>query len=209
MSSVPERRYTVGGYLALERSAGSRHEYFAERIYPLLTEPAEQGHRHASVLGNLRRELTRRLVRSGCILIAPDVRVKTPSGLYTYPDINVFCGMAETEDEHYDTLLNPRLLLEVISPLTEGYDHGTKFDHYRSIPTIQEYVLVDQDEPRIIHYVRQSDESWLLSWERNLTDTLVLTSVSCEIPLSKIYREIEFPADRSANSPRYHHAAPP
>ncbi len=119
------------------------------------------------------------------------MRVKVEAtGLYTYPDIAIVCDEPRFEDAVFDTLLNPRVLVEVLSDSTEKYDRGAKFGHYRQIPSLQEYVLVAQDQPLVERYVRQPDGSWLLTVFEGLSQTFAFTSVPARIALADIYRGI-------------------
>ena len=119
------------------------------------------------------------------------MRVKVrPTGLYTYPDIAVACEEILLDDAHNDTLLNPIVLIEVLSPSTEAYDRGEKFAHYRRLESLQEYVLIAQDKARIEHFARQG-EQWVLSEISDLTGTLHLPSIGCHLPLNDIYEKVE------------------
>ena len=113
------------------------------------------------------------------------MRVKvTATGLYTYPDVVVVCGSPHFEDRQRDTLLNPTVIIEILSPSTETYDRGGKFDHYSSLASLTDYLLVGQDGPAIDHYVRQEDGKWLLSRYRSLGETAHIASIDCDLPLT-------------------------
>jgi hypothetical protein len=123
------------------------------------------------------------------------MRVKVSvTGLYTYPDVTVVCGEPQFEDAEVDTLLNPTVLVEVLSPSTADYDRGGKATHYRSLPSLQEYVLISQDRALVEHYARQGPDQWLLTERHSLDDTLVLNSIHCRLPLAEIYLKVRFPA---------------
>lgn len=113
------------------------------------------------------------------------------TGLFTYPDVVVVCGEPRLADEHLDTLLNPTLLIEVLSPSTEAYDRGKKFEHYRTIESLAEYLLVAQDEPRIEQFVRQPDGHWLFTAIAGLPATILLPSIRCELSLSEVYDKVQ------------------
>jgi Uma2 family endonuclease len=122
-----------------------------------------------------------------------DMRVFVPqTGLYTYPDLVVVCGEPQFQDDVFDTLLNPILLIEVLSDSTEGYDRGKKFQHYRSIESLQEYVLVAQDEARIEKYVKHGDGFWLLSEAVGFESEIEFSSIECKIALAEVYDKIDF-----------------
>lgn len=118
------------------------------------------------------------------------VKVHT-TGLYTYPDVILVCGKRRFHDERRDTLLNPLVIIEVLSPSTADYDRGAKFAHYRQLESLQEYVLVAQDERHVMRYVRQPDHRWLLEEFRNHDDTVELPSVACRLSLADVYENVE------------------
>jgi Uma2 family endonuclease len=123
-----------------------------------------------------------------------DMRVKVEStGLYTYPDIVICCDQPSFEDKVFDTLLNPRVIIEVLSDTTEKYDRGVKAQHYRQIESLQEYVLVSQDRPLIERYVRQPDGDWLLTEIAGLDRVFEFASVPASAQMSEIYRDVTFP----------------
>ena len=138
-------------------------------------------------------ELRQRLRGRDCEVYPGDMRVKvSPSGLYTYPDVAVVCGEPQFEDAELDTLLNPKVLIEVLSPSTADYDRGGKFAQYRRLPSLQEYVLISQDRPLVEHYVRQPPNQWMLTENESLQDTVDLPSIDCELPLAEIYFKVRF-----------------
>ena len=160
MSSHAETHYTPEEYLALERQAPCKSEYYAGEIFAM----AGASRWHDLTVTNVLRELSLQLKGQPCTTYPSDMRVKvSPTGLYTYPDVIVVCGEAQFEDHQQDTLLNPTLIVEVLSESTEAYDRGGKFTHYRKLPSLVEYVLITQTKPHIEHYVRQSDNRWLLA----------------------------------------------
>ena len=140
MSLQPKPRLTPEDYLALERSADFKSEYFDGEIFAMTgaSEP------HNTIVANTLSEIRQQLKKRPCKVYANDMRVKVdPTGLYTYPDVVVVCGKARLEDAHLDTLLNPTLIVEVLSDSTEAYDRGRKFEHYRKLESLAEYVLID------------------------------------------------------------------
>lgn len=192
MSSVPDRRYTVEEYLELEQSSATRHEYYAGRIYAM----AGASLPHGIIVWNLSALLKTELPDRGCVAIPNDLRVKAPTGFLTYPDVVIFCGKPEIDQAWANTLLNPTVLVEVLSPSTEAYDRGKKFDEYSTISSLKEYVLVAQNHPQILQFSRQSDsDNWVLSKAEGLHAAVTLQSIGCALPLSKIYEQIEFPDD--------------
>jgi len=149
---------------------------------------------HIRARDNLAGELHNQLKTTPCEPYSVDMRVKVdPTGLYTYPDIAIVCGEPQFEDREADTLLNPRLIIEVLSDSTENYDRGAKATQYKRIPSLQEYVLVSQREPLIERFVRQQDDSWNVTEFSGLDATLEFASVPAKVALAEIYRGVEFP----------------
>jgi Uma2 family endonuclease len=176
-------------YLDRERVSGHKSEYFQGEIFAMAGgSPA-----HNRITANLIREIDSRLLGGPCITYTSDQRVKvTATELYTYPDVVVVCGEPQFEAGGLDTLLNPTLLVEVLSPSTEAYDRGAKFGHFRRLPTLQEYVLVSQDRARVERYQRHG-ERWELTAFDGLDAALLLTTVPGEIPLSRLYDRVSLP----------------
>jgi Uma2 family endonuclease len=187
MSAVLEpTRYTAEEYLALERSASYKNEFDDGQIYAMTGASRE----HNLVSGNIYRDLSLQLKKRPCEAYINDMRVKAAeANSYHYPDISVVCGTPQFEDAHVDTLLNPTLLIEVLSPSTEAYDRGGKFAHYRKISTLREYLLVTQDQPSIERYVRQGDV-WILSEAVGLEAFVSLESIDCVLSLREVYDKV-------------------
>jgi Uma2 family endonuclease len=199
MASLPKRYYTPEEYLALERAADYRSEYLAGEIFAMCG--ASEAHNtitinsegHNTITINIVAAMHTQFVGRPCRVYANDMRVKVaPTGLYTYPDVVAVCGERRFEDGRRDTLLNPTVLFEVLSPSTEAYDRGKKFAHYRRLESLQEYLLVAQDEAHVEHYTRQGD-NWLLSEVRDPGDTIRLPSIDCLLSLAAVYANVEFP----------------
>ena len=151
---------------------------------------------HSAITFNVAAALRRQLRGSPCRGFNGDLRIKvSETGLYTYPDVVVVCGEPQFEDAQVDTLLNPTLIIEVLSRTTEAYDRGKKFAQYRRLETLQEYLLVAQDQPWVERYLRQPDGQWLLSVTEELTGLLPLPSISGELRLAEVYRKVSFPAE--------------
>ncbi len=180
--------FTPEEYLALERKAEYKSEYFAGEIFAM----SGASERHNLIVTNIVRELSLQLKRRPCKVYPSDMRVKvSPTGLYTYPDVVVVCGEARFEDAHMDTLLNPTVIIEVLSESTEAYDRGRKFEHYRTLASLSDYLLIAQDRPRIEHYVRQPERRWLLSETNHLADTISIVSIQCDLALTEVYDKVE------------------
>ncbi|MBI2805866.1 MAG: Uma2 family endonuclease [Planctomycetes bacterium] len=190
MSSVPKILLTPQEYLARERKAEFKSEFSRGRIFAMAGACWE----HTLVKDNTARAVGNHLDDGPCRVLTSDLRVKVDAiGLYTYPDgINV-CDKTKFEDKRFDTLLNPLCLMEVLSDSTEKYDRGAKFKHYGQVASLQEYVLIAQDEAHVESHVRQSNGDWLMTEFRGLQPTLALTSVSVRITLADIYRRLAVP----------------
>lgn len=189
MSAIPKSKSTPAEYLEFERKSEIRHEYFKGEIFA--NSGASRNHCLASI--NLNGLIWQKLKRADFEAYISKMRVFIPqTGIYTYPDLVVVCGEPQFQDDVFDTLLNPVLLIEVLSDSTEGYDRGKKFQHYRSIESLQEYVLVAQNEARIEKYVKHGDGFWLLSEAVGLDSEIEFSSIECRIPLREVYDKINF-----------------
>ena len=156
MPAMPKPLLTPEEYLARERRAETKSEYLRGEVFAM----AGASRAHNLIASNAAGELRQQLRDRPCEVYPSDMRVKvSPSGLYTYPDVTVVCGEPQFEDAEVDTLLNPKVLVEVLSPSTADYDRGGKFTHYRRLPSLQEYVLISQDRPLVEHYVARLPRS--------------------------------------------------
>ena len=189
MSAIPKTKLTPEEYLEMERKAEFKSEYFAGEVFVM----AGARRNHNKIVGNLNGLIWQHLKGKKCESYSNDMRVFVPkTGLYTYPDVVVVCGEPKFQDKVFDTLLNPTLLIEVLSDSTEGYDRGKKFAHYRSIESLQEYVLVSTDEARIEKYVRHGDGFWFFSEAVGTDAEIEFTSIECRIALAEVYDKIDF-----------------
>lgn len=197
MTAQPVPYLTAAEYLAIERSSDVKHEYFRGEMFAM----AGASRTHNRISLNTASFLDGRLSERGCETFMADMRVQVePTGLYTYPDVVVTCEEPRFADEREDTLLNPQLLVEVLSPSTEGYDRGKKFDHYRQIESLKEYLLVSQEEHLVIRYSRDDHGRWFLVDARGLDAKLTLESVGAELPLAEVYARVELSSgDREAD----------
>jgi Uma2 family endonuclease len=195
MSSASKRLLSPEEYLEQERRADSKSEYLRGEVFAMAGASFE----HTLIKDNLAREAGNQLKGTPCRVLTSDMRVRVAAtGLYAYPDIVILCDEPQFEDETFDTLLNPRAIVEVLSDSTEKYDRGAKFAHYRQIPSLQEYVIVAQDRPLVERYVRQTDESWVLTVFADASRIFEFASVPVQVPLAEIFRGIQFP-DRPAH----------
>ncbi len=195
-SAARVTRYTPEQYLALERKAEFKSEYFDGFI----TAMSGVSREHNTIALNLGSEIRSQFKDRPCEVFVSDIRVCVArTGLYTYPDVAAVCGKSNWQDDEVDTLLNPTMIVEVLSPSTESYDRGKKFGHYRRLETLREYVLVAQDEVRVERYTRHGDD-WVLTELNRLEDVLRLASIGCEVSLREIYAKVEFPGATAAGT---------
>jgi Uma2 family endonuclease len=192
MSSVlKQTHYSAEEYLTLERSALYKSEFHDGQIHAMTG--ASRAHNLITV--NMARELSIQLKKRPCETYTNDMRVKAAQARgYHYPDIVVVCGAPQFEDIHVDTLLNPTVLIEVLSPSTEAYDRGGKFAHYRKIAGLREYLLVTQDQPIIERYAREGDV-WILTEAAGLEASMALESIGCVLSLREVYDKVLDEAD--------------
>ncbi|MBZ4194606.1 MAG: Uma2 family endonuclease [Candidatus Contendobacter sp.] len=181
-------RLTPEEYLSIERRAEFKSEFFDGELFAM----SGASELHNLIVVNTVIELGVQLKKRPCKIYSNDMRVKvSPTGLYTYPDVVVVCGKAEFDDRHFDTLLNPTLIIEVLSASTETYDWGRKFEHYRTLESLVEYVLITQHRPHIESYRRQPDQQWLLTESDGLDSILRLEAIACDLVLAEIYDKVE------------------
>lgn len=187
MSAVLSKTdYTPEEYLELERNAPYKNEFVDGQIYAMIG--ASRNHNLVTI--NIAREVSNQLKNRPCEAYINDMRVKAASARsYHYPDIAIACGTPQFEDDLSDTLINPSVIIEVLSPSTEAYDRGAKFAHYRKIESLCEYLLVSQDQPLIEHYVRQ-DDAWLLTEAAGLDASVRLESIDCMLRLDEVYDKV-------------------
>lgn len=189
MSRQTKKDYvTPEEYLAFERAAEYKNEYFNGEIYAM----TGASRKHNLITLNIGAELRAQLRGRDCEAYASEMRVRiSAANLYTYPDVVVVCGKPQFEDQHVDTLLNPTVIFEVLSKSTAAYDHGAKFHHYRTLESLQEYLMIAQDEFRVEHYAKQTDGQWLLN-DISLADGMMkLASIQCTLELKDVYEKVE------------------
>ncbi len=195
----PIHRLTEAEYLDLERNLEARNEFFDGEVFAMSGGTPL----HSQIATSLARELGNKLKGRGCILYNSDLRLKVEAtGLFTYPDLSVVCGPLQFAPGTDDTVVNPTLIIEVLSDSTEAYDRGKKFENYRQMPSLREYLLVGQKGPRIEQFVRQENEQWLLREAAGLDATLALPSLEIKISLAEVFGGVEFvPAPIRARTP--------
>jgi Uma2 family endonuclease len=190
MSRPAEQFITAADYLALERQAETKSEYLNGHIYAM----SGASLKHNRIVAGLAVAVGAQLRRKPCEPFFGDMRVKVgPTGLYTYPDVVIVCGEPQLEDTHFDTLLNPKVIIEVLSDSTEAYDRSGKFAHYRALESLTDYLLVAQNQPRIEHFARQTDQSWRYSIVDGLEAAIEIATIDCVLQLAEVYERITFP----------------
>ncbi len=194
MAALPKLYISVADYLAGERISTVKHEYFAGQVFAM----AGATERHNLAAMNVGASLHSQLRKRSCTVYSSDMRVKvSATGLYTYPDVVAVCGTPRFEDKHRDTLLNPTLVVEVLSPSTESYDRGKKFQHYRTLDSLSEVIFVAQNVVHVEHYVRQPGDRWVLAEADQLDAVLRLPSIECELALADIYEKVTLDAEET------------
>jgi Uma2 family endonuclease len=197
MAAHPKRKYTLEEYFELERSTNERLEYWNGDVYSM----SGVSENHALIETNSVTLLSNNLREHPCRVFPANMRIKVPSlPPYRYGDVSALCGPPFFEKiGGVDALTNPVLIIEVLSDSTEAYDRGDRFTHYKSIPSLKEYLLIAQHRPHITQYVKQEDGSWSYREINDLSASLHLPSVDCVLDLSEVYRDVTFPAAPSPN----------
>ena len=194
MVANAQKKWTVEEYLAFEQSSEEKHEYYAGEIFAMSGASRE----HNLIVTNTVVSLGGQLSNKPCEVYPSDMRVKVNAIKYNYPDVSVVCGEPLFAEGKFDTLLNPSVIIEVLSDSTEDYDRGTKFKHYMGITSLQEYILIAQDEVRVDHYTRQAEGDWRLLVSKSLEAVMQLPSINCTLLLADVYRKVTFEADNSS-----------
>ncbi len=203
---VAQPLYSTEDYLAFERGADERHEYLDGFIYAMAGESpthADISPTHADISANLVGLVHEQLRDSPCRVRTKDTKIRsgprqrqTMKGLFSYPDVVVICGEPEYLDDHQDVVINPAVIVEVLSESTEARDRGAKFHRYQTwSPTLTDYVLVSQVAPLIEHFQRQADGSWSYHIYQGIEDSFTIQSINCTLKLTEVYARIAFPEE--------------
>ena len=188
MSSQRKTLLTPEEYLAVERKSEIKHEYFGGEMFAMVGASK----RHNLITANIIRILGNQLLDRPCNVYPSDMRVKvSATGKYTYPDVVVACEEEKFDDAENDTLLNPVVVIEVLSESTEAYDRGQKFKQYQHINSLTEYLLVAQDPYRVEQYVRQSNNEWRYFEYHSAENILRINVIGCELTLKDVYAKVE------------------
>ncbi|MBO0725339.1 MAG: Uma2 family endonuclease [Blastocatellia bacterium] len=206
--SLPQEqiRYTEDQYLYIERESEDRHEYLDGQIIAMAGESPQ----HGDICTNLAGELRSQLKGKPCRIWTKDSKVRSGpmpkrrhsiKGLYSYPDAVIICGKPQFLDEYQDVLINPKVIVEVLSPSTEAFDRGEKFQRYRiHNPSLTDYLIVAQDRPSIEHFARQENGQWVIAASAvELSESVHIASINCVLQLAEVYDRVEFPEEEEPN----------
>jgi Uma2 family endonuclease len=204
MSSQPQHKYTLEEYFALELASEEKYEFWNGEVFCMSGVSLA----HSQIESNLVSGLRNQLDAHGCRVFPANLRIKVPAyPPYRYPDLTALCSQPEIEQlGGLDMLLNPALIIEVLSKSTEGFDRGDKFTYYKSIASFSEYLLVAQHRPHISQFVRQENGVWTFREFNDLAEQVRCASVPCVLSLSEIYRDVTFDP-RERNGDQREHSA--
>ena len=194
-----KKKFTVQEYLEFEKVATERHEFYRDEIFQMyghgeLLAMSGAGNRHNIIFSNLFGEMAFKLKGKSCQPYGPDMRINIPENtLYTYPDISVFRGELQLSPDNEDTAVHPTVLIEILSPGTRDYDRGGKFNLYRDIPALKEYILVDSLSVHVEAFRLNATNHWELEEFKKLSDNLHFPSINISIPLEEIYLRTKLP----------------
>src|SRR5438128_1696985 len=193
MVAIPKERFTLEEYIEFDKNSEERWEYFDGVVVSMSGGTLAHNQISVNFLTGLRKDA----LAKGCQVLPADMRVKVPKALpYRYADVVVVCGPPVIEKvQGLDVLVNPSLIIEILSESTEAYNRGQKFVSYKSIDSFREYLLVARDRPSITHYVRQTDGSWLRTDIEGLDNETEIVTISCTMSLREIYALVDFPSD--------------
>jgi Uma2 family endonuclease len=197
MTAQPRPYLTETDYLERERVSTMKHEYYAGEVFAM----SGASEAHNLIASNVNASLYAQIRGRGCRIYPSDMRIKIiKTGLYTYPDITIICGQPEfTDMTKRDTLLNPTVIIEILSPSTERYDRGVKFQNYRTIETLKEYILIAQNKYHIERYTRQEPQTWILTEAVGIDTSIMLDSIQCVLSLGDTYELVELPPESPAD----------
>lgn len=184
--SYEKQHYTIEEYLEMERASNIKHEYYKGEVFAM----AGASLRHNFVFSNTFGEIGLQLKNSSCRPFGSDMRMHIPENtLFTYPDISIYCGKHTLLDEEEDSIINPTIIIEILSKSTRDYDRGTKFNLYRDIPTLKEYMLIDTEKIGVEVFRINTHKQWVLQEYKTLQETVQLPTVKVSVPMQAIYRD--------------------
>lgn len=187
MGAAPAPKYTVEDYLRIDREAELKSEFYDGEMFPIAGVSWE----HAVIAANAGARLNNQLVDTNCTVAISPIRVRVTGTKFLYPDIAIVCGRPALTDEQVDTITNPKVLVEVLSPSTSDFDYGGKFMFYRLLPSFEEYVLISQTEQKAEVFQKAGDGTWILRTIAGPNATLAVRSLGIEFPLAELYRGLE------------------
>jgi Uma2 family endonuclease len=189
MSTQSKTFLTPEEYLEIERTAEFKSEYYQGEMFAMAGATTE----HIQIVANAMRELGNLLADGPCQPLSNDMRVcVTPVGLYTYPHVVIVCGQLKYLEGAFNTLVNPTVIIEVLSDSTEAYDRDKKFESYGTLESLKEYVMISSRRVRVERYTREPDGTWNYAERTGLEDTIHLRSIDCKVPLAGLYKRVEF-----------------
>ncbi|HEX4949955.1 MAG TPA: Uma2 family endonuclease [Blastocatellia bacterium] len=189
----PKTYHSPEEYLALERAAEFKSEYYYGEMFAMAGESLN----HGRIKMDAATALNTRLQGKNCETFTSDMKVRTPGiNIFGYPDVLVVCGKPVFHDQFQDVILNPKVIIEVLSPSTELYDRGEKFISFRQLESLTDYLLISQDKVRIEHYVRHG-KFWMLAEENDLSQSIYIEALDCHLPLNEVYARVEFSPQES------------
>jgi Uma2 family endonuclease len=172
----------------MERAATEKHEYYKGEVFAMSGARVKHNRIQMNFLGATHSYLRGKY----CEVFGSDLRIHIPSNsLFTYPDAVIICDGLQLLDEEFDTVLNPKVIVEVLSKSTQSYDRGDKFNLYRAIPSLKEYILIGSEFIGVEHYTKQEDNTWILKEHKDISDSLLISSIDFILPLSELYSGIE------------------
>ena len=190
-----EQKCTPEEYLALERASDTKHEYLDGEIYAM----AGGSPKHNQICFNTIVAIGGQITDSSCVGYTSDQKIRTdPMDLFSYPDLTLVCGEPVFHDDHQDVILNPTVIIEVLSPRTEIYDRNIKLERYQNIKSLTDYILISQNRPCIEHYARQKGKrQWLFTIETDPAAEIDIASIKCKLKLAAVYNRVKFPSATS------------
>lgn len=188
MPAIQKTLLSESEYLEEERKALTKSEYYKGEVFAM----SGASKNHNRIVATLIGELYAYSKGKSCKVYPSDLRVNNPeNGLYTYPDVTIVCGKEEYLDEEFDTLLNPTVIMEVLSPTTEGYDRGTKFKLYRSIPSLQNYIMISSTDFSAEVYTRMDNDEWNLNMAKEKEGSIHISALDFDLSLNDVYAQVE------------------
>jgi len=184
-----KRHYTVAEYLEMEKASAVKHEYFQGEIFAM----SGAGDNHNEIFSNVFGEIANKLKGTPCRPYGSDKRMNIPENtLFTYPDISIYCNGLIHSDVDEDTSILPTVIIEILSPSTKNYDRGKKFNLYKDIPSLKEYIMIDSESVSVEAYYIDDEQNWVLNKHEEISDVLTLASMGFDVPLADIYEYVRF-----------------